>query len=154
MHELELHVDPGPGATPDQLARQTGSLYRDLRALGVLRVARKPAAAPAGSMAGAAQEIGVLVVSGAFSAAALKAVSNVLVAYVQRSKARGVEWRIGEESGTYTALSAKDQHLLVQAAAARIAAGGEGAAVTATGDDSGEPGDGHGGTPHRAAGSD
>ncbi|MFI6644956.1 hypothetical protein [Streptomyces sp. NPDC050504] len=153
MHELELRVDPGPGAAPDQLARQVNSLYQDLRRLGVLRVARKTADAPDGSMAGAGQELGVLVLSGAFSAAAIKALGNVLVAYVQRSKARGVEWRIGEESGTYTALSAKDQHLLVQAAAARIAAG-DGSAVATTSDDSAEPGDGHGGAPHRTAGSD
>ncbi|MFJ9111413.1 hypothetical protein [Streptomyces sp. NPDC102283] len=64
------------------------SLHRDLKAMGLLRVERKQALAPEGSMASAGYELGVLVVTGAFSAAALKAISNVLVAFVQRSKPR------------------------------------------------------------------
>jgi hypothetical protein len=128
--------------------RQVRSLFRDLRTLGVFKVERKQAPAPAGSMASAGYEIGALVVSGAFSAAALKAMSNVLVAYIQRSKARSVEWEFDGNKGTFQALSAKDQNKLVDIVASRIAAG-----VSADGGN-GEPGDSDGRTPDRTAGRD
>ncbi|MGY4928774.1 hypothetical protein [Streptomyces sp. 900105755] len=130
------------------MERQVLSLYRDLRTLGLFNVERKQAPAPAGSMASAGYEIGALVVSGAFSAAALKAMSNVLVAYIQRSKARSVQWEFDGDKGMFQALSAKDQDKLVEAMALRIAAG-----VSVDGS-SAEPGGSDGGTPDRAAGRD
>ncbi|MFD9002415.1 hypothetical protein ACFV0T_15795 [Streptomyces sp. NPDC059582] len=148
MHELVLRVDAGPMASDEQVERQIRSLYRDLHTLGLFNVERKQAPAPAGSMASAGYEIGALVVSGAFSAAALKAMSNVLVAYIQRAKARSVEWEFDGDKGTFQALSAKDQNKLVDVVASRIAAG-----VSADSGDQ-EPGDSDGGTPDRAAGRD
>ncbi|MFJ8650194.1 hypothetical protein ACIRNI_29315 [Streptomyces sp. NPDC093546] len=148
MDEMELRVDAGPSASPEQLDRQVTSLYQDLRALGRFQVRRKPALAPGGSMASAGYELGVLVVSGAFSAAAVKAMSNVLVAYIQRSKARSVAWEFDGHKGTFEALSAKDQSALVEVVAARIAAGADGAETD------GATGDGDGGTQNRAAGRD
>ncbi|MFJ9760930.1 hypothetical protein [Streptomyces sp. NPDC101149] len=145
MYELVLRVDAGPMATDEQVERQVRSLYRDLRMLGLFNVERKQAPAPADSMASAGHEIGALVVSGAFSAAALKAMSNVLMAYIQRSKARSVEWEFDGNKGTFQALSAKGQNKLLDVVASRIAAG-----VSADGD-SGEPGGSDGGTPDRAA---
>jgi hypothetical protein len=135
-------------ASDEQVERQARSLYRDLRTLGLFNVERRQAPAPAGSMASAGYEIGTLVVSGAFSAAALKAMSNVLVAYVQRSKARSVEWEFDGNKGTFQALSAKDQNKLVDVVASRIAAG------VGTDVGNGEPGDSDGGTPDRTAGRD
>ncbi|MES4892449.1 hypothetical protein [Streptomyces sp. NPDC096012] len=143
-----LRVDCGPTASDEQVERQARSLYRDLRTLGLFNVERRQAPAPAGSMASAGYEIGALVVSGAFSAATLKAVSNVLVAYIQRSKARSVEWEFDGDKGTFQALSAKDQKKLVDVVASRIAAG----AGTDVGN--GEPGDSDDGTPDRTAGRD
>ncbi|WP_030607872.1 hypothetical protein [Streptomyces sclerotialus] len=130
------------------MERQVRTLYRDLRTLGLFHVERKQAPAPAGSMASAGYEIGALLVSGAFSAAALKAMSNVLVAYLQRSKARSVEWEFDGNKGQFQALSAKDQNKLVEVVASRIAAeaGADGG--------SGEPGGSDDGTPDRAAGRD
>lgn len=101
VYELVLRVDAGPSASDEQVERQVRNLYRDLRTLGLFHVERKEAPAPAGSMASAGYEIGALLVSGAFSAAALKAVSNVLVAYIQRSKGRSVEWEFDGNNGTF-----------------------------------------------------
>ncbi|MEU6843496.1 hypothetical protein ABZ930_16640 [Streptomyces sp. NPDC046716] len=132
MDELRLRVDVEGGLPAAQLDRHVRSLFQDLRGLGVLRVERASAAAPAGSMAGVGHDLAVLVLSGAFSAAALKAVSTVVVAYVNRGKARAVEWEFGGDKGTFTALSAKDQHALVEAVTARIAAGAAGGAPSGT----------------------
>ncbi|GAA2327872.1 hypothetical protein OKJ48_06225 [Streptomyces kunmingensis] len=149
MHELELRVDIGDGAPADQLDRQVRALFQDLRRLGVLRVERRTQPPPAGSMAGAGHDLAVLVLSGAFSAAALKAVSNVVIAYVNRSKARAVEWEFDGNKGSFTALSAKDQQVLVDAVIARIAAG---TPERGTGTDEAEETDG--GTPGRTSGRD
>lgn len=149
-HLLALRIDSGPGATAEQTDRQVRSLLRDLKTLGLLRVERGTAAPPPGSMAGAGHDLAVLVLSGAFSAATLKAVSNVVVAFLQRSKARAVEWEIDGDKGSFSALSAKDQHALVEAVTARIGAG----TAAADGDTGDDPGVGDGGTPDRAAGRD
>ncbi|WP_257138477.1 MULTISPECIES: hypothetical protein [Streptomyces] len=148
MYELVLRVDAGSTASAEQVDRQVSSLHRDLKAMGLLRVERKQAPAPEGSMASAGYELGALVLTGAFSAAALKAVSNVLVAFVQRSKARSLDWEFDGDKGTFRALSAKDQSRLVEVVATRIAAAGGGAGGT------GESGGPDGGTPNRAAGRD
>ncbi|MFH8401059.1 hypothetical protein ACH4E9_26970 [Streptomyces anulatus] len=147
MYELVLRVNVGSTASAEQVDRQVSSLHRDLKAMGLFRVERKQAPAPEGSMASAGYELGALVVTGAFSAAALKAVSNVLVAFVQRSKARSLEWEFGGDKGTFQALSAKDQSRLVEAVAARIATAGDEAG-------GGESGGRDGGTPDRTAGRD
>ncbi|MEV6396690.1 hypothetical protein AB0M39_18210 [Streptomyces sp. NPDC051907] len=160
MHLLELRVDAGTEATADQLDRQVKSLYLDLRTLGLLRVERKQTAPPPGSMAGAGYELGVLVLSGAFSAAALKAVSTVVVEHLRRSKARAVEWEFGDFKGTFDALSAHDQRTLVEALAPYLAASAEqGAAAASQGQGAGQGGDGgpggdDGGSAHRTAGRD
>ncbi|MFD7990097.1 effector-associated constant component EACC1 [Streptomyces mexicanus] len=145
MHELRLRVDIGDGLPADQLERHVRVLFQDLRRLGALRVERATAAPPAGSMAGVGQDLAVLVLSGAFSAASLKAVGNVVVAYVNRTKARAVEWEFDGNKGSFTALSAKDQHALVEAVTARIAAG------AAQGDGSDGAGETDGGAPDRTA---
>ncbi|MGV9313772.1 hypothetical protein ACWDR0_16515 [Streptomyces sp. NPDC003691] len=157
MYELVLRVDAGDGASAEQVERQVKALYKDLRAFGRYGVARKETEAPEGSMASAGYEIGTLVVSGVLSAAGLKALGNVLVAYVQRSKARAVEWEFEGNKGSFRALSAKDQERLVEVVAARIAAGAD-ADADGSGSgsgDGGEPeggGGGNGGAPDRTAG--
>ncbi|MET9497224.1 hypothetical protein [Streptomyces sp. NPDC006552] len=149
MHELELRVDGGAEATPDQLDRHVRALFQDLRRLGALRVERRTRSAPAGSMAGAGHDLAVLVLSGVFSAAGLKAVSDVVVAYVNRSKARSVEWEFDGNKGTFTAVSAKEQQALIEAVTARIAAG-----PAADAADRYEVEGTDGGAPDRAAGRD
>ncbi|MFJ9038124.1 hypothetical protein ACIRF8_16200 [Streptomyces sp. NPDC102406] len=155
MHELELRVDAGHGATPDQVDRQVRALFQDLRRLGALRVERGTRPAPAGAMAGAGHEIAVLVLSGAFSAATLKAVGNVVVAYVNRSKARAVEWEFDGNKGSFTALSTEAQQALVDAVTARIAAGTAAAGEGENGGDGGDEAEGTDGrAPDRTAGRD
>jgi hypothetical protein len=148
VHELVLRIDAGVAMSDEQVERRVRSLQRDLRTLGLFHLERKQTPAPAGAMASAGYEIGTLVVSGAFSAAALKAMSNVIVAYIQRSKARSVEWEFEGNKGRFQALSAKDQNKLVEVVTAHMAA-----AVGAEGG-SGEPGGSDDGTPDRAAGRD
>ncbi|QDY80992.1 hypothetical protein FQU76_12900 [Streptomyces qinzhouensis] len=150
---MVLRVDAGDEASAEQVERQVKALYKDLRAFGRYNVARKEKPAPEGSMASAGYEIGALVVSGVLSAAGLKALGNVLVAYVQRSKARSVEWEFEGNKGSFRALSAKDQNRLVDVVAARIAAGAGGGEGDGTGT-GGEPGGGDGGAPDRTAGRD
>jgi hypothetical protein len=155
MDELVLRVDAGDEAPEEQVERQARALYRDLRTLGLFNVERRKAPAPDGSMASAGYEIGALVVSGVFSAAGIKSLSSVLVACIERSKARSVQWEFDGDKGSFDALSAKDQSRLVDAVAARISAGATGANDGGADDDGGaEPGGGDGGTPDRAAGRD
>ncbi|WP_329318887.1 hypothetical protein [Streptomyces sp. NBC_01262] len=142
--ELRLYVDAGADIGPEKLDRLVSSLYKDMRALGLFTVRRAPAVPPEGAMAGAAYEVGQLVLTGAFSAAGLGAVAKVLAAYIDRVKARSVEWKFGEIEGKFTALSQDEQRLLVEAFAARVANGSR--------DENREGGDG--GTPDRAAGRD
>nr|WP_240929422.1 hypothetical protein [Streptomyces coryli] len=119
---MELRVDAGPASVDEQVERLVRSLYRDLRALGLVHVERKQSPPPAGSMASVGYELGAIVLSGAFSVAALKAIGNVVVAFVDRSKARSVEWEFGEHKGKFEALSAADQSRLIDVISARIAA--------------------------------
>lgn len=53
MYDLVLRVHSGPTASDEQVERQVRSLSQDLRRLGLFRVERKQAPAPAGSMASA-----------------------------------------------------------------------------------------------------
>ncbi|MEV5612438.1 hypothetical protein [Streptomyces sp. NPDC052225] len=149
MSELELRVDVGDGVPAEQLERHVRSLFQDLRRLGALRVARKTTAAPDGAMAGAGHDLAVLVLSGVFSAATIKAVSNVVIAYVDRSKSRSVEWEFDGNKGSFTAVSAEDQKAFMAAVTARIAAGAAGGQ-----DGTDEAGDTDGGAPDRTAGRD
>jgi Effector Associated Constant Component 1 len=154
VDELELRIDAGDDAGAEQVDRLVRGLRRDLRALGMVRVEHKAAVAPDGAMAGVAQELGVLVASGVFTTTTVRAVSNVVVAYVQRSKARAVEWEFDGAKGTFTALSRSDQHALVETVAARIAAGaprGEGAPGAGEGGAGQEGGASSGGEPDRTA---
>ncbi|WP_405143892.1 hypothetical protein OG589_39980 [Sphaerisporangium sp. NBC_01403] len=166
MDEMRLQVDAGPGCTAEQLDRMVGSLYKDLRVLGLFNVKREQAPPPTGAMAGAGYQLGTLVLSGIFSAATMGALGKVLTAYVDRAKARSVEWEFDGHKGLFTALSRDDQRLLVEAVAARIAvapaaAGDEGVleeagASAVAGDEEGgrEPEGGDGGTPDRTTGRD
>ncbi|WP_405731588.1 hypothetical protein OG607_33915 [Streptomyces sp. NBC_01537] len=138
--ELRLYVDAGADIGPEKLDRLVSSLYKDMRELGLFTVRRAPARPPEGAMAGAAYEVGQLVLTGTFSAAGLGAAAKVLAAYIDRVKARSVEWKFGETEGKFTGLSHREQRLLVEAFAARVA------------DENREGGDG--GTPDRAAGRD
>lgn len=116
MDELELRIDAGDDAGPEQVERLVSGLCEDLRALGLVQVDRRS------PEEGAA----LLAVGGELTATTLRALGNVVVAYVQRSKARAVVWRFGGTTGAFTAFSRKDQDLLAETVSAR-AAGAAGA---------------------------
>ena len=102
------HADPG---RLDELGRQ---LARDLRAVG--RLAVDPVRAEPSRMAKSAvtDEIGYWIVSGLFSAATVRAVRDVIVAYLERTRARAVRVRVGEREVTIEGASATDLTAVTQ----------------------------------------
>jgi hypothetical protein len=107
MPTLQVAVN-GNGVTGVALDKLTQQLAADLNS--VSRIAAKPAAgtADAGTKSQFAQDIGILVVSGVFSAATVKAIRDVIVAYVERTKARSVILRRGDSELEITAVSAQE----------------------------------------------
>ncbi|NBM21128.1 hypothetical protein [Streptomyces sp. GC420] len=124
QHELVLRVDAGPDAAPEQLERQTHGLYQDLRTLGLLRVQLRQASPATGTapVTDTGAGAGALVLTGAFSSAAAKALGNVLIASMQRSGAPAVHWEFEGRAGSFAATSATDRDALVEAVTARTAA--------------------------------
>ncbi|MCP2169655.1 effector-associated constant component EACC1 [Goodfellowiella coeruleoviolacea] len=112
---LRLAAD---NAGPARLHQLTTGLYQDLRALGLVKVARADQAAPEDAKTGTAGSITELVITGVFSAGTLAAVAQVITAYIERTKTRTVTWVEGERTVTFDGISAKDQHRLVEALAA------------------------------------
>ena len=103
---IEMLVD-GPG-DPRRLDESAGRLAADLRRIDGVRVAPLTAPAPAGAKSDVVPQIGGLIVSGLLSAAGLKAVADVAVAYLGRSGARKITVRHGEREITVTGASAAD----------------------------------------------
>ena len=69
MAEVQLTVGAAPAVDAERIERLTGQLRGDLRDVTGLQVRRKDAAeVPEGARAGAALQLGTLVVSGLFSA--------------------------------------------------------------------------------------
>ncbi len=115
MREVTLIVDGGDGCDARRLDTLTRQLHDDLRLLGRVRVGQPPATPPEGAKTGTAAEIGTLVLSGLLSASTIRAISNVIIAYIRRTGARSVAWQANGREYTFTGLSATDQHDLVQA---------------------------------------
>jgi hypothetical protein len=95
----------GDGTDPvrlDGLARQLGE---DLRRAGPLRV--HPATVPAepGTKSPTLQQAGALLVSGVFSAVTVRAVRDVVLAFVDRAKLRSVHIKVGDNEVTVTGAS-------------------------------------------------
>ncbi|MEU6268408.1 effector-associated constant component EACC1 [Saccharopolyspora shandongensis] len=106
--------------TPERLENLTQRLLAELRELGAVRVDRVRGRGPDGAKSGAALEIGQLVLSGIFSAATATACAKVLVARFDQAKARRVSIERDGEKVEFDGLTAKDQHLLVEAIAAKL----------------------------------
>ncbi|MGH8794283.1 MAG: hypothetical protein ACRDXX_16750 [Stackebrandtia sp.] len=94
-HTFTVEVAPLSGQSLVQLDRRCRRLAEELRVAPGLRAA-PVAATPPGDKSGLAQEIGVLLVSGLFSAAAVKAAADVIVAFVHRGSAASVTVRRGD----------------------------------------------------------
>ncbi|MEV0086234.1 hypothetical protein [Saccharopolyspora sp. NPDC050642] len=106
--------------TPERLESLTQRLLAELRELGAVRVDRVRGQGPDGAKSGAALAIGQLVLSGIFSAATAAACAKVLVARFDQAKARRVSIERNGEKVEFDGLTAKDQHLLVEAITAKL----------------------------------
>jgi hypothetical protein len=108
MPDVTLDILAGDQSTlvqVDTLSRQLMSDIRALRAFSV-RVATGPG--PSGGKSPAVEHVGTLIVSGVFSATALRALREVIIAYVGRTKARAVTVRVGTTEVTLAGASSSD----------------------------------------------
>jgi hypothetical protein len=101
---LDIEADGLTGTRADVLSRQLAADIRALRSLDVSRATEPP---PDGSKS-TGHEIATLVVTGVFSAATVRALRDVIVAYIDRTKVRGVKVRVGKAEVTLTGASASD----------------------------------------------
>lgn len=101
---LTLRVAAADG-TPASVERLAAQLYEDLRALRLVRVDRPVEAAPDGSRTGWAHALGEVAVSGVAPAAGL-AVYRAVTAFLDRTGATSVRYRVGERELEVTALTA------------------------------------------------
>jgi len=123
---VEVLVDVvGDGTDPvrlDALARQ---LAEDLRRVAPLRVRPATGPAAAGSKSPTLQQVGAFLISGVFSAVTVRAVRDVVLAFLDRAKAREVHVKVGDREVTVTgasraelaALTSQLDELLLPAAA-------------------------------------
>jgi hypothetical protein len=114
MSEVTLDVLAAQGSTPAQVDALARQLASDVRALRTFAVRGAETAAPADGKSPTAESIGTLVVSGIFSATAVRALRDVIVAYLQRAAARAVTVRVGKTEVTLTAVSASDLSAIAQ----------------------------------------
>ncbi|GAA4587116.1 hypothetical protein GCM10023194_35130 [Planotetraspora phitsanulokensis] len=106
MQDVELTIEAAPGVESERLDRLTRQLHDDLRSLGTVQVTRKPQShVPTGARPGLATQLGVLIVSGAFSSAVVKAVLEVVMRRLDRSAVveATVTWEVNGVQGTVTA---------------------------------------------------
>src|SRR3954471_8787593 len=105
MQDVELTIEAASGVESERLDRLTRQLHDDLRSLGTVRVTPKPQPhVPAGARPGLATQLGVLVVSGVFSSAVIKAVLEVVMRRLDRSAVveATVTWEVNGVQGTVT----------------------------------------------------
>jgi hypothetical protein len=93
---------------PRRLDESTGRLATDLRRIDGVVVAPLTGPAPGGGKSDVVHQVGGLLVSGLLSAAGLKAIGDVVVAYLGRSGARKITVRHGDREITVTGASAAD----------------------------------------------
>jgi hypothetical protein len=118
MDEVVLHIYNGDGDA-SRLDRVTTALYDDLRESGAVRVRRADQDAEAGAKSGVGGSIAELVLTGTLSGGTVTAVYKVIVAWLDRTKARSVTWKDGEKELVLTAVSSKEQRRVFEQLANR-----------------------------------
>jgi hypothetical protein len=110
-------VVQGPDDDPQSLDDLTRRLQEELRLLPAAESVTRPAGGPApdGSKGDLVTTIGALVITGAFSRAALKALVSLVAEWRQRAQARRVELTEGDDSLVVEGVSASDQKALIDA---------------------------------------
>ncbi|WP_157577175.1 hypothetical protein [Saccharomonospora iraqiensis] len=96
MTAVRIAVNGAEDSDDEEIDRWTGALYGDLATLDIHSIDRVGAEAPAGAKAGIADVVGVLVATGVLSATTVKAIADVVSAFVQRSAARSVSMELGD----------------------------------------------------------
>jgi len=118
MTSLMLTIE-ADGVDAVRLNQLTGTLHSDLRATGLVTVARPGGTAPERTKSGTGTTIGELVVSGLLSASTMSALARVLTAYIQRTGTRAVVVKRGKDEYRFTGLSADAQRELIDRFAGR-----------------------------------
>ncbi|HEY3504369.1 MAG TPA: hypothetical protein VGN37_16490 [Actinocatenispora sp.] len=89
MGTIRLELDAGP-VRPAELDRACGDLADDLRRVRHVAVTRAPGTAVDGAKSPLADSLDTLLLTGTFSVAVVRAVRDVLLAYLKRGQARSV----------------------------------------------------------------
>lgn len=108
MTELAVQVIGDETTDPARLDEMSRELARDLHAAGPLAVHPVMVWPPLMSKSSAVEHIGYLVVSGLLSAATVRAIRDVVVAYLARTKARAVRVTVGDREVVLDGVSAAD----------------------------------------------
>ncbi|HEY0696677.1 MAG TPA: hypothetical protein VGD43_02580 [Micromonospora sp.] len=108
MGQLLVQVDVDEMTDPRRLYELTNQLARDLRSIRDVIVDRVTAPAGPDTKSPTVGQIGGLVLSGLLSAAGITALKDIVVAFVQRSGARSVTVRKGDNEVVLTGVSRRD----------------------------------------------
>lgn len=107
MSELRVVVS-ADSLRPEQVDRLTTQVARELRALGGFAVRRAADGAGDGQKSGVVESVETLVLTGTFSVTVVRAVKDVLVAWLARNQGRRVVVRAGDREVDLTGASAAD----------------------------------------------
>ncbi|MFF3854196.1 hypothetical protein [Micromonospora sp. NPDC002575] len=114
MSELHLLVEPAAAVPAERVDQLAGGLADDLRAVRGLRVAYAQSPATTHGKSQQAWELGMLAVGGLFSAATMRTIALIAVAYADRIKARSVRLRRGDRELVITGATKVDDALVAQ----------------------------------------
>ncbi|ONI91676.1 hypothetical protein ALI22I_07285 [Saccharothrix sp. ALI-22-I] len=117
MDDLTLTVD-AHAADERELHRLSASLLKDIRALGVVNVARAEGEVPVDGKSGWTPQLTELVITGVLSTSMIATVGKVVIAFVNKAKDRSVKVTKGDKTWSFTGVSKADQHELAQLLAA------------------------------------
>ncbi|QFU92610.1 hypothetical protein YIM_37265 [Amycolatopsis sp. YIM 10] len=111
---LHVLVTTDDDSDKRRLAMATANLARELtQARFAAALDQGSGDAPAGSKSATAVTIGSIAVSGVFSAAALRQLTRIVTAYIQRGSARKIKITDGDREIVIDGLSGKAQQALI-----------------------------------------
>ncbi|MGW4461748.1 hypothetical protein [Micromonospora sp. NPDC004704] len=113
MSEVAVAIEPQTPVAAERLDALAGGLADDLRTIRGLRIGHAGSTAIGPGKSPQAWELGMLVVSGVFSAATMGAIAQIVVAYVNRANARSIRLRSGENEVEITGSTRLDDPALV-----------------------------------------
>ncbi|MEV4625498.1 hypothetical protein AB0J90_04320 [Micromonospora sp. NPDC049523] len=113
MSEVAVAIEPHTPVAAERLDALAGGLADDLRTVRGLRVGHAGSTAVGPGKSPQAWELGMLVVSGVFSAATMGAIAQIAVAYINRANARSIRLRSGENEIEITGSTRLDDPVLV-----------------------------------------